>query len=124
MESKTKHTNNKNLFQCSHNNRGFCKFGQECHYQHFHELCSKTICKDSECRFRHPKHCKNGDNCKFYKQNICAYRHNIPKSKEVLENANLTNKIKAAEDELKMLKAEICELKVTVKIKETQLEDH
>ena len=35
----------------------------------------------------------------------------------------MTKKIKAAEDELKMLKAEICELKVTVKIKETQLEE-
>ena len=123
MESKIKHTNNKNLFQCSHNNRGFCKFRQECRYQHFHELCSKTICKDRECRFRHPKNCKNGDNCKFNKKKICAYRHNAQNSEEVLKNVNLIKKIKAAEDEIEMLKAEICELRVNVKMKETQLKE-
>ena len=54
----------RNLFQCQHNNRGYCKFGNKCRYMHFTKTCTKKACKQKECPFRHPKPCRNGENCK------------------------------------------------------------
>ena len=41
---------NRNLFQCYHNNRGYCSFKDKCRYQHYLETCSKTVCRDKECK--------------------------------------------------------------------------
>ena len=64
-----------NLLQCQHNNKGYCKFGLQCRYQHYNEICEKKICRTKECPARHPKACKNAQNCKFRENNCCAYRH-------------------------------------------------
>ena len=43
VPENTRPTKNKNYFQCYYNNIGFCM------YQHFKEVCSKSVCKDKEC---------------------------------------------------------------------------
>ena len=107
-----------NLFQCQHNNKGYCKFGLQCRYQHYNKICEKKICKLKECQARHPKACKNAQNCKFLNNNCCAYRHDdVDKEKE-----KLNNKFKESLEEIKILQAEIHKLKDRVKQKEEELE--
>ena len=115
----------KNTFQCHHNNKGFCKFGVECHFQHYHEICSKKVCREKECKARHPKCCKNGDACKFYKKKVCAYRHDIDdlKAMEVIKNQNLTKEITALEKQVEKLQSEVINLNEDVKVKEQKLEE-
>ena len=74
METKSRLTD-RNNFQCQHNNRGYCKFGDKCRYKHFTKTCTKRVCRSKECAFRHPKPCKNRENCKFSKLNVCIYKH-------------------------------------------------
>ena len=106
----------KDHFQCYYHNRGYCKFGNQCHYQHYSESCPKTICLDKQCMFRHPKMCRNSINCKFFKRQTCMYRHhplNELKPKNVL-----SNNIKMLEEEVKRLEREIENLKLDLKTKE------
>ena len=103
----------RNEFQCFHNNRGYCKFQESCKFRHFHEECSNMFCRKKECQSRHPKICKNGENCKFYKRKVCAYRH-------IMEN-NHIKAVKVLEAEIRNLKQEINELKNTVEGKEAKL---
>ena len=63
------------MFQCYHNNIGYCKYGKNCKYQHFYELCPKQVCRDEKCEFRHPKSCKFDGKCKFLKKKLCVYKH-------------------------------------------------
>ena len=116
MDIKSNLTNN--LYQCSHNNKGYCKFGNKCHFQHFHKLCSKPICKEKECPSRHPKLCKNRDECKFFKKNICAYRHENLHTKDIIHNKNINEEINALEDDVKRLQQEIVDLKDNIQMKE------
>ena len=101
-------TENRNIFQCYYNNVGFCKFGNECRFQHFYQKCPKKICRDRSCRNRHPKTCKHGENYKFLKKNCCAYNH---------ENDTNDNKIKRYEEEIVKLKIEVEKLKALLKTK-------
>ena len=111
----------KNEFQCFHNNKGYCKFGVECHFQHYHDICLEKVCRDKECKARHPKYCKNGDDCKFYKKKICAYRHEDLKSVEAIKTQNLMKENEALEEEVKKLEVEIAELKENVTKKEQKI---
>ena len=70
-----KSESNMNYFQCQHNNKGYCKFGHQCRYQHFNQICEKKVCRENECPSRHPKPCKNGQRCRFLKKYCCAYDH-------------------------------------------------
>ena len=106
-------TENRNIFQCYYNNVGFCKFGNECRFQHFLQKCPKKICREISCRNRHPKTCKHGENCRFFKRNCCAYNH---------ENDTNDNKIKRYEEEIVKLKIEVEKLKALLKTKEADLE--
>ena len=107
-----------NLFQCQHNNKGYCKFGLPCHYQHYTIICEKKICRLKECQARHPKACKNVQNCKFHKNNCCAYRHDDDDK----EKETLNDKFKATLEEVKILQGEIHNLKFVIKGKENELE--
>ena len=108
-----------NLLQCQHNNKGYCKFGLQCRYQHYNEICEKKICRTKECPARHPKACKNAQNCKFHKNNCCAYRHD---EVEKEEKEKLSDKFKESLEEVKILQAEIHDLKDRIKRKEDELE--
>ena len=65
MKIGSKLTKKTRYFQCPHNNAGYCKFSDHCIYQHFYNICSKTVCKNYECQNRHPKTCRFGESCKF-----------------------------------------------------------
>ena len=93
-----------NTFQCYHNNRGHCQYGEKCRYQHYKITCEKIVCTDGECKFRHPKVCKYRDSCKYLRKQICAYKHEVFKCKN---NLKTTEKVKEYEDEMKQLKYEI-----------------
>ena len=71
MNKNSKLTKNgeRNVLQCYYNNVGICIFKDQCIYQHFKKVYSKSICQDKKWKFRHPKCCKLGDRCKFHKQN-------------------------------------------------------
>ena len=102
----------KNMFQCQHNNRGYCRYGERCHYQHYTEECQNRFCRTKECPFRHPKICKNQQNCKFYKLHCCAYRH---------DEENKSEQINKEKDKIKKLEAEIYSLKIKINEKEEEL---
>ena len=121
-ESNLKHTTvflNKNFLHCYHNNRGYCSFGDKCRYQHYKEICSEVICRVQSCTKRHPVICKYRDQCKFFKQNTCAFKHNEIKNK--VENKDLEKKIEIYTIEMESLKHEISDLKNSIKIKENEL---
>ena len=121
MKTNLKLTNETNNFQCQHNNTGFCKFGDHCRYHHFNTICLKVLCRNPECQNRHPKTCKFGENCKFNSRNKCVYKHNKLVEIESSETKEVTKKIKAFENEVKDLKADIFKLKIDVQLKEEQL---
>ena len=97
MENHTKLTksNGRNQFQCYFNSTGYCKFGEVCHFQHFHEPCLKRLYRDKRCKF--------GEQFKFYKWKICVFRHDKSNTEVVANGVN-------QERELCILKEEIAKL--------------
>ena len=63
--------------------------------------------------------CKYREQCKFFKQNTCAFKHNEIKNK--VENKDLEEKIEIYTIEMESLKHEISDLKNSIKIKENEL---
>ena len=61
--------------KCSHQDTGYCKFKEECKYQHFETKCKKVNCKNEKCAFRHPKPCKYAQKCRHLAKDKCAYEH-------------------------------------------------
>ena len=127
MKENSKLTKNvygdKNIFQCYYNNVGFCKFSDQCRYQHFEKVCSKSVCKDIECKFRHPKSCRFGDNCKFFKLKCCVYSHKHSKVSISNKDRDLINeKAENLEKAVKELQQEISDLKKDITDKEQKLE--
>ena len=86
--------------QCYHNNKGFCKFRDQCHYQHYRETCQTSICRDKKCCTRHPKICRNGDKCKFLKLKKCAYRHSDQSKKINCEKGTIYQKLTIGKNKL------------------------
>ena len=83
----------------THQQRGYCKYGTQCHKPHNNEMCKDKNCRDRRCRKRHPKTCKNyylDNNCKHSEN--CAYSHRKGEQQTNIENL---------EDEVKFLKTEI-----------------
>ena len=114
-------TNETIIFQCPHNNTGFCKFRDNSKYQHFYTICQKTICRNLECYNKHPKTYKFPEPCKFNSRNACAYKHvNLVDIKSI-ETENFTLKVKSLEDEIKDLQAEFSRLRNNVPLKEELL---
>ena len=62
---RTKVFQNKNLFQCYYNNRGFCSFRDKYRYRHFRGICAKNVCRERNCENRHPVTCRFKDDCTF-----------------------------------------------------------
>ena len=104
----------RNEVQCSHNNKGYCRFKERCFFQHFTVSCTQKFCKDKDCRFRHPKPCKFGNECTFYKKKICAFKHDENHG----ELERVKREISIFENEVSRLRAEISDLREIVKTKE------
>ena len=83
-----------------------------------------------DCQARHPKRCRHEDKCKFFKQGICAYKHdtlvNHGEKVNSLENENkrlkeentiLKHKINQEVSITEKLKSEIHDLNQAIKMK-------
>ena len=100
-----------NFFQCPHHNTGYCKFHDQCRYEHF--FTRKSVCRENKCQNRHPKTCKNGEKCRFHVLKACAYKHSIE-----------TEVIESLQKEIESLCEEISQLKNIVRIKEDQSKEN
>ena len=61
---------------CKFNQKGFCKFGDECRKRHIKEICANRDCKDELCLQRHPQLCRYfvfNQSCRF--KDGCAFEH-------------------------------------------------
>ena len=114
---------NKNLFQCYHNNRGYCSFRTKCRYQHYKQVCPKTVCRDHECKKRYPVLCKFREHCKFHRKGICAFKHitNDKNEKAKSENSNSEEAVAKLLEQNEELVREIEDLKDRNKTLEAEL---
>ena len=95
---------------CLHFQKGYCKFGPQCRFEHVKELCKKESCDIEDCKLRHPINCKFFavyGNCKF--GTYRAYSHLSSKESDKiikLEQSLLetNSKIKKQETEIISLK--------------------
>ena len=90
-----------------HNDAGYCKFGEKCRKRHYNVICSLTNC-DKMCEGRHPKYCKFYEKCKFFKKNICAFKH-VTLANDDEGNKALKVKLNHLEMENQSLKENILE---------------
>ena len=111
---RTKVFQNKNLFQCNYNNRGFCSFRDKYRYRHFRGICAKNVCRERNCENRHPVTCRFKDDCKFYKRNSCAFKH--PDMRTTIVNKDLEMEMKMFVEEVAHLEREIRDLKNDINI--------
>ena len=111
----------KNNFQCHHNNLGYCRFREKCRYKHYFDVCSKSICRDKRCPYRHPRTCKYGDLCRFQIRKVCLYNHrnNNVNEDSLLEKGEAEKLVK----QVKELETEISDLKITIEKKEQRLSE-
>ena len=83
---------------CKFYNTGYCKFTENCKFDHPKNKCTESPCKNKLCRKRHPKQCRYKDKCR--RQISCAFNHD--------EQINVHN---VTDSDLKHLKEEIEKLK-------------
>ena len=116
---------NVNHVQCYHNNVGYCRYRDQCRYPHYTEICQRSICRDSRCKYRHPKTCKHGERCKFLKRNCCVYSHNTVNSNEISKKDYDLKKKEAAtlNNEVKELKIEVVNLRKECEMREQNLKE-
>ena len=91
---------------CKYNQKGYCKYGSECHKYHRNEICKVQNCSSKSCRERHPTFCryfKENGICKFGLG--CAYVH--------VKMVN-TDEVNVLTVEIKNMKTEMDSLKSTV----------
>ena len=61
---------------CKYTQTGYFNYGTLCPMEHIQEICSSKMCRESECRKRHPLTCKyyaRNNTCK--RITYCAYFH-------------------------------------------------
>ena len=103
--------------RCNFHNRGFCKKGNKCNFEHPEENCDfledgdgDVKCKNKECKKRHPYKCKWNQSPGGCRRGVsCAFKHQkeglaAKSAKEVLENGNkqeLDRNCKDLEEEVK-----------------------
>jgi len=75
---------------CIFNDRGHCRFGRSCFFQHFSEVCQfRQDCPYRSCEKRHPLPCRYGDLCQFGPN--CSFFH-INQKVEQTEASNVGKK--------------------------------
>ena len=120
MIDSSKHTKtfleSRSKFQCYYNNVGYCKYREKCHYQHFTKICELRLCRDTFCKFRHPRTCKHGAKCRFLQRQCCLYNHKTSDPNKIEESATL-------EKEVKELKSDVSTLTKVLEDKEQKLQE-
>ena len=79
-KSKTEQNLKTKSQKCEFFDRGYCKKGEDCEYQHPDKVCSKSNYFNEKCHDRHPNPCCWGPRCKFYNTNICLFSHEVTNS--------------------------------------------
>ena len=83
---------------CKFNQTGYCRNGGMCPKVHNNALCGEKVCRNIDCRERHPKTCLYFAQNKFCRwKEHCAYAHHVSK-----EETNLAQ----IEREISLLKTE------------------
>ena len=105
---------------CKYNQYGFCKYRKSCKDFHVSEVCEHTTCENNSCIKRQPKF-NTGNGCRF--KDCCAYKH----TEKLASNQSEINKAVAEvtvkhEDEIKTLKDEMYNMKITVKAMEDKIQ--
>ena len=97
---------------CRHNQKGFCKFKQNCRNLHENRACpEEDNCSNKKCQYRHPKVCRNysgEETCPFGLS--CAYKH----PKEMNMGSYIKNMIEKHSAEVKTIQEEVNKLKVII----------
>ena len=111
--------------KCRHHDRGICKYGKNCFQEHPRDICRNDGCSRRNCKFRHPKPCKNGESCPFIRRKGgCAYLHN---DASIVGHTNSTSNSNLKEKHFEQTKEEgdypNCYFKLYSKISKKPLEE-
>lgn len=97
------------MVKCPHFNVGYCKYKDECTLDHPTSECNNE-CNDRKCSKRHRRKCMNGDECTYYPDNKCEFRHdstdqtrketNHSEIKELNERIDASNSENVKKDEI------------------------
>lgn len=72
--------------RCIFNDKGHCKYGRGCLFQHCIEVCQfSQTCSTQSCKKRHPLPCKFDSNCRFGP--ICSFYHNVEHPEDTKEDS-------------------------------------
>ena len=91
--------------KCGYFNRGFCKYGDKCHYFHAPVICHEYLeegnCGKTSCSERHPKACKywaeSQEGC--HRQESCQYLHRDSERYDGNDIVNLAGDQETREDQ-------------------------
>ena len=62
--------------RCVYIDRGHCKYGRACLFQHVSEVCRlRQECPHQHCQKRHPFRCRYGESCQFGPS--CSFYHSV-----------------------------------------------
>jgi DNA repair exonuclease SbcCD ATPase subunit len=115
--------------KCFHNDFGYCKFSENCRFDHPAQVCRERSCQNKTCPKRHPKPCRSYflmKQCRF--GNECKYEHTF--DCEVCENLkylinkeseNIEEKMKKKDEAIAKMADEILNLKKDNKYLEKEL---
>ena len=104
---------------CKYNQRGHCKYKQECRNKHENKLCpEESKCKHKECSMRHPKLCRN-----YFREGICRYGGDCSyKHEKVINKYHEVQDIqKQNASEINAIKDEMSKLKEIVSLMQNQI---
>ena len=105
------------VVKCFHQDKGFCKYGPKCRFQHSERICRDSFCRG--CPRRHPRPCRNilikkycrfGSECMYDHYFECGICENL---KHLIDTESKLSepKIKECEDIISKMAKEIDELK-------------
>ena len=96
---------------CKHHQRGYCRNESQCSQTHNDNVCKERVCRNPECRERHPKICKyyirNGE-CRWKEE--CAYKHKRSDSNTKIDI--LEREVKELKDDIKQLCKNMSEMMI------------
>ena len=113
-------TNQDIQIKCVYYNRGYCKNKNKCQDYHPKEDCNITNCRYKECKYRHRKLCKYGEECYHNINDNCEYVHLNNDEKQqnqahrVILRAPSPNQIEQMKDEIEKYKMEIDRYKAEI----------
>ena len=110
---------------CKFYKYGFCRFRDQCRYNHVHEMCNNKDCLLYSCHKRHPRLCKfhsANSYCKF--GSLCQFKHGDENQLQLPSNPSWTSlKLKNLDETIASLRKENEELKMKLEALDLKLLD-